>query len=147
MQVLKNSLLWAKSVTCMGYFVVGLSNPFKALTIISLVLLSFSSCKKDRSGDVVFWYTESTAQSLQYGGVSSLTIYVDNEVIGTYSTNLYAAKIPECGSQGSVSVSKDLDKNKSKSFTYTVRDNFNNILWDGSINIESETCLNIELGL
>jgi hypothetical protein len=53
MQVLKNSLLWAKFVTRMSYLIGGLSNPFKALTIISLVLLSFTFSSQNNENAIV----------------------------------------------------------------------------------------------
>lgn len=84
---------------------------------------------------------------MQSDGVSSITVYLDNQIIGTYATNTYAAKVPECGASGSVGITKELGKSKSKQFVYKVTDNFGNILWNGSTTIEAETCLNIELGL
>lgn len=122
----------------------------KAPTLLALVLLSFASCTKedtDKSGSVVFWYGQSTSTSLQAADITSLTIYVDGEIVGTYSTNLYAAKIPDCGAQASVGTTKSLGSSDSKPFTYVVKDNFGNVVWDGSVTLQSNTCITFELSL
>ena len=96
-------------------------------------------------GSVVFWYGESVAAELGDYGITSLTYYVDGEIVGSSAANIYWTGAPECGQNGSITVDKVLGNTKYRSYSYSVRDQNNFALWDGIVNIEAKTCLRFEL--
>ena len=101
------------------------------------------SCQYE--GSVVFWYNKTTSDSLMSYDAQSLTIYVDNQVIGSYATNVYFTSQPDCSTQSVVTTTKDLGPAKSKSYSYKVVDDDGYTWWQGNINIDANTCLALEL--
>ena len=136
-------------------------------TVLSLALVLFTSCKHEGctdvdsvnfdpkanvndgsceyEGSVVFWYNQATADSLQDYDAQSLTISVDNQVIGSYATNVYFAEAPTCKTSSVVTTTEDLGGAKSKSYSYTVTDQDDFVWWSGNINVDANTCTGIEL--
>lgn len=131
-----------------------------------LLTLSFSSCKekgctdKDAKnycedckddgnctyeGKAVFWFNQATADSLINDGATSLTYYINGEVAGSAATNVYWTGAPDCGQSGSVTIVKDLGTSKSKSFTYSVKDQTGFEYFDGTIAFNANTCLATQL--
>ncbi len=110
-----------------------------------------SACKKDDGSCTyqakgVFWYNKKTADSLVANSAASLTFYVDGQVIGSSATTVYYASSPSCGQSGSASVIKNLGTSKSKSFSYSVKDDLGVTHWSGTINLSSSnSCLATEL--
>lgn len=108
-------------------------------------------CKKDDGScsfqaKGVFWYNQTTSQNLIADGATSLTFYVDGQIIGSSGTNVYFTSSPSCGQNGSASVTKDLGKNKSQSFSYSIKDQRGKEYWKGTLNMSSaNACLAISL--
>ncbi len=101
------------------------------------------SCKY--TGEIVFWYNASTSTNLVDYLSESLTFYVDGSVVGSTATSVYWGSAPTCGQNASITVSKDLGTNKSKSFNYYVKDDFDEIIWQGTVNFEANTCTAYQL--
>lgn len=144
---------------------------FKLLSIGLLVVGAtfFTSCKKegctDRDsinfnpdankdngtcqyeGNAVFWYGKTTSKELQYYGVTSLIYYVDGQIVGSSVTSVYWTSRPECGQNGSITVTKNLGGVKNKSYTYSVKDQTGYELWAGVINFTANSCEAVELTL
>lgn len=95
--------------------------------------------------NVVFWYNQATAQALVNNGTSTLTYYVDGEIVGSGAANIYFIRTPECGSNGSITVKKKLGESKSKAYTYEVVDQDGVTVWDGVLNFDANTCLKLQL--
>jgi hypothetical protein len=93
----------------------------------------------------VFWYNASTSTNLVDYLSESLTFYVDGSVVGSTATSVYWGSAPTCGQNASITVSKDLGTNKSKSFNYYVKDDFDEIIWQGTVNFEANTCTAYQL--
>ena len=108
-------------------------------------------CKKDDGSCTyqakgVFWYNKSTSDSLVANSATSLTFYVDGAVIGSSATTVYWSGSPSCGQSGSASVTKNLGTSKSKSYSYSVKDDLGVTHWSGTINLSSSnSCLATEL--
>jgi len=101
------------------------------------------SCEYE--GSIVFWYNKATADSLQADGATSLTFYVDGKVVGSSATSVYWTGKPNCGQNGSITVTKNLGKVKSKSFTYSVKDDTGYEHWKGTVEFKANTCEPIQL--
>jgi hypothetical protein len=108
-------------------------------------------CKKDDGSctykaSVQFWYNQTSSQGLQADGSTSLTYYVDGSIIGSSATSVYFNSDPNCTQNGVVRVSKDLGKEKSKSATYKVVDDFGDIIWEGTVTFDAtKSCTSIQL--
>ncbi len=96
-------------------------------------------------GTVVIWYGQATANNLVNDGSTSLTYYVDNQVVGSSSANIYFTSSPDCGQNGSITVEKDLGNLKQKSFSYKVMDDLGDIIWQGNIDFDATKCTALEL--
>lgn len=138
---------------------------FLALTA---VLLSLTSCKKEEGctdpnatsynpeaevdngtctyeGEVVFWYGENTSIGLDNFGSSSLTFLVDGDIVGSTSSSVFWTSAPNCGDNGSITVTQNLGNVKSRSLTYSIEDQDGYEIWSDIANFEANSCQSIEL--
>ncbi len=97
------------------------------------------------SGEIVFWYNQSTSQALINDAATALTYYVDGKVVGSSATSVYWTGAPECGQAASVTVIKDLGNAKNKSYTFSVQDDMEYEYWSGIANFTANTCVATEL--
>ncbi|CAF0861343.1 unnamed protein product [Rotaria sordida] len=67
------------------------------------------------------------------------------EVIGSTSTSVYWTGVPDCGQNGSVSVSVNLGNKKSKTVSYTVIDDTGWTYWAGNTTVQANTCKSLQL--
>lgn len=109
-----------------------------------------ADAKKDNGtctyeGSVVMWYGESTATNLVNDGATSLKYYVDGQLVGSSSADVYWTAAPECGQTSSVTIEKDLGIAKNKSYDYYVEDQTGWKYWEGTLNFTANTCLALEL--
>jgi hypothetical protein len=96
-------------------------------------------------GSIVFWFNQSTANDLMEDDAISLKYYVDGNLIGSSATSVYWTGAPNCDQSGAVSVTKDLGDTKTKSFTYSVKDQTGFEYWSGNIIFTANTCTAYEL--
>lgn len=97
---------------------------------------------------IQFWYDKATSEALLDEDVSSLTIYVDNEIIGSYAASVYFTSDPDCDEQSVVRSTKNLGKSKTKTSTYKVVDDYGVELWSGTVTYDaSKSCTSIQLGV
>lgn len=96
-------------------------------------------------GEIVFWYDEQTSDSLIADNATALKIYVDNQIEGSYATSVYFTGAPDCGQNSTVTVTKDLGSDKSKTFTYSVKDDTGFEYWSGNTTFVANTCATEQL--
>ena len=101
------------------------------------------SCEYE--GRVVFWCNQATADSLLADGATSLTYYIDGTVAGSSAASVYWTGAPDCGQDGSVTVTKNLGGVKNKTYTYSVKDQTGFEYWTGTVNFTANTCLATQL--
>jgi len=75
-----------------------------------------------------------------FDGLQTLTYNVDEQIVGSTSPSVYWLSAPACGSNGSITITKDLNTAKNKSYTYTVKDNLGFTYWAGILNFEADAC-------
>jgi hypothetical protein len=118
------------------------------LTMASILLMtSLSSCSKETSGELTFWYGSDIPTLASLLSVNSFTFYLDGEIIGSSSASVYSTSSPACGSGGAVSKDVDLDQEDSASLPYRVVDEDGDTWWEGTVKIEDGGCQIIELTL
>ncbi len=112
--------------------------------------VNYSSSSKTDDGScsyeatTTFWYGEATSQSLVADGVTKLTYYIDYEKVGESEADVFWTGQPECGQSGTVTVSTVLI-DPSETHVYSVEDQNGIEQWKGNIDLDANTCLNVEL--
>ena len=96
-------------------------------------------------GSIVFWYNHATADFLLADGATALTYYVNGAVVGSSAASVYWTGAPNCDQSGSVTVKKDLGSVKSKSFTYSIKDQTGYEYYSGSVTFDANTCTSYQL--
>ncbi len=107
-------------------------------------------CKKDDNtctfeGSTVLWYGKTVSDSTQASGITSFSYTIDSKVAGSSASNVYYTVKPTCGENGSITYTKDLGKDKSKTVAYEVKDNTGLVLWSGNVDLKANTCVETEL--
>ena len=96
-------------------------------------------------GSMVVYYDETTSNTLVADDAVSLTYYLDNQVIGSSAANVFFVGNPNCGDNGTISVTKSLGSSKSKSYNLQVIDQTGFIYWDLNVALEANVCLALEI--
>lgn len=96
------------------------------------------SCKY--KGEIVFWYDATTSANLIDYDSMSLKFYVDGNLVGSTASSVFWGSAPACGQNSTITVTKDLGSDKSKSANYFVKDEYDEILWEGTVTFEANTC-------
>lgn len=140
---------------------------FLTLTLILASISVLTSCKKEGcidpdsinfngdakkddgtcqyEGRAVLWYGQATSIGLQNDDATALTFFVDGQVVGSSATSAYWTSGPECGQNGSITVTKNLGGVKSMSYTYSVKDQTGFQYWSGILNFTANSCEAVEL--
>ena len=148
------------------FSLLGLSFPALLLT---LLMTTTTSCKKvegctdsqaknynsyaetdDGSctyqGEVVFWYTEAVSDELiNIDLVTSLAYYVGGELVGSSSSSIYYTTNPNCGDNGTITVTRDLGTSKTKQYAFKVEDPTDGDISGRTITFEANTCITYQL--
>jgi hypothetical protein len=101
------------------------------------------SCQYE--GKEVFWYSQATSDALLADGATALTYYVDGQVVGSSAASVYWTGAPDCDQSGSISVKKSLGSDKTKTYTYSVKDQTGFEYWSGVTNYTANTCVATQL--
>jgi hypothetical protein len=96
-------------------------------------------------GEVVFWHGAAASQMvIDYYG-KSLEFYVDDQLVGSTAAAVYWNGAPNCGQNGSITVTKDLGTVPTRASTYQVYDEDGYMWWSGIVNFNANTCTSFEL--
>lgn len=139
MILISTSLVWD---SCKDKRVKGCTDP-DSVTFDKLAERDDGSCRYE--GQAVIWYDQTASNGLVNDGATALTFYLNGEVIGSSAASVFWAKAPDCGTDGSITVTEDLGKNKSQSFTLSVKDQDSFEYWNTKITIEGNSCLALKL--
>lgn len=97
------------------------------------------------SGEVVFWHGQAVAEFLISDGATGLFYYVNGEMVGSASASTYWTGRPDCGANGSVTVTKELGAVKNKTYSYSIIDQTGYEYASGVVNFTANTCQSVEL--
>jgi hypothetical protein len=110
------------------------------LILIPLFTILLVSCSKEEEGSSVIWYGENTATNLVNDGANSLTYTVNGNIIGSTASTTFYITPPSCGGNGSITYT-----NEPGNYSYNIMDQTGYVYWTGTLNIEDNTCLELEL--
>jgi hypothetical protein len=96
-------------------------------------------------GQVVFWYDQTASAGLVADGASALTFYLNTQVIGSSAATVYWATAPDCGQDGTITVTEDLGKVKTHAYSLSVQDQTGHEYWTSTVNVDANTCLQFQL--
>lgn len=102
-----------------------------------------NSCEYE--GYAVVWYGKETSAGLTADGATALTFYLNGDVVGSSAATVYWASEPECGENGTISITEDLGRNKEKTYTLSVKDQDGFEYWKADMTFIGNSCLALEL--
>jgi hypothetical protein len=97
------------------------------------------------SGAIVFWYDQAASVGLIADGATSLTFYINGQVVDTKPTSTYWTAAPLCGDNGSITVTEDLGKAKTHAYSLNVKDQTGFDYWPATVNVDANTCTQFQL--
>lgn len=95
----------------------------KLFLLLPLVaLLTISSCKKDETEKLTYiiWWDSITASNLRTDGVTSLRIYIDDDLVADESTFYSYSSNIDCDANDAVSKTYTVDKGENELATYRI---------------------------
>ena len=111
--------------------------------------MTFSQCaRKDdkRTASVVFWQSEESAKAYTKKGISELTIYVENQKMGTLNVGSFWGSTPECDVAGAVTYHQRVPKNdEQKKVNFQVKSQIMKVVFEGVAYLEPNSCNNVEI--
>jgi len=96
-------------------------------------------------GAVVFWYDQGASAGLIADSATSLTFYINGEIIGSTATSVFWTAAPTCGQNGSITVTEDLGKLKTQAYKLSVKDQTGFEYWNANVNVTANTCIQFQL--
>ena len=102
-----------------------------------------NSCRYE--GSAVIWYGKDYSASMSLSGTTSLRYFVNEELVGSTDPAVYFSGPPDCGQNGSITVTRDLGSAKNKTYTYRVENQLGATLESGIINFAGGECVKVEL--
>jgi len=96
-------------------------------------------------GSIVFWYNKTTSEFLLSDGAIALTYYVNGSIVGSTDASVYWSGAPDCDQSGSVTIKKDLGSDKTKSFTFSAKDQTGWEYFKGTVDFTANNCTTYQL--
>jgi hypothetical protein len=96
-------------------------------------------------GAFVFWYDQAASTFLMGDSATTLTFYINGAIVGSTATSIYWAAAPNCGQNGSITVTEDLGNVKTQAYTLTVKDQTGFLYWNTVVNFDANTCTQFQL--
>ena len=116
----------------------------KKILILSVLTLVLFGCSKEnprnKEGSVVFFTDKSASDFLTQRNVNTLSFYVNGQYVGSCSAREYWNSIPECGQNGTITVTKNLGNASSLAYEYYIEDERKVKWWSGIVNFVDNTC-------
>jgi hypothetical protein len=122
---------------------------FLTLTLgLALLLPMFtaSSCSKpDNIAKVIIWQGQVNAASWSAFSVTSLTTYVNGELMASQAAGIYFNSTPSCSSNGGMKFDINLKKNTTGKINVIVKGDDDFEYYNEQMDIKSTECNQLEL--
>ncbi len=139
-----------------------MKNLHTLLFAFAFVAMAFTSCKEEGctdasatnfmsdaqkdddsctyEGSLVFWFDDAFATFMENFGATEFRFYLNDDWVGTASTEDFVSAQPTCGDAGVVTVTQDLGRNKNVNFQYSVEDQNGDLVDAGLMAISANGC-------
>jgi hypothetical protein len=125
-----------------------MKNKFLLILIAAAIAVIAPACKKEpikTQGSIVFWQTQSTAQDNTSLGITALYFKVAGKSAGSMGAGTYWNVAPDCGAGSAVTFIMDLGGESSQTVSYIVNDQDGDLVYDGTVTISNDQCIQMEL--
>jgi hypothetical protein len=96
-------------------------------------------------GYIVFWYSQAASAGLIADGATALTFYLNDQLVGSSAASVYWTTAPDCGQNGSITVTEDLENVKNHLYSLSVKDQTGFEYWTGTVSVDGNTCSQYQL--
>ena len=111
-----------------------------------LPMFTASSCAKpDNIAKVILWQGQANASSWSALSVTSLTTYVNGELMASQAANIYFSSQPSCSSNGGMKFDINLKKNTTGRINVIVKGDNDVEYYNEQLDIKSTDCNQLEL--
>jgi len=122
---------------------------FLTLTLgLALLLPMFtaSSCAKpDNIAKVIIWQGQANATSWSAFSVTSLTTYVNGELMASQAAGIYFNSTPSCASNGGMKFDINLKKNTTAKINVIIKGDDGVEYYNEQLDVKSTECNQLEL--
>lgn len=111
-----------------------------------LLIFTAQACKKEpvaKKASVVFWQTQSTANTNTAAGSTTYFFYVAGNYLTSRSASEYWNTVPDCDNVNAARYSEDITSEKS--VVVTVKDQDGDIIYNFAATLKPGVCLQQEL--
>ncbi|WP_343604869.1 hypothetical protein [Fluviicola sp.] len=117
----------------------------KKLIILSFCVFSLLACtKKKFTGTYSFWYNTEVANDLSAYGITSLSLYVDEQFVKTIDASKHYTGDPGCGT-GNFVYEESMFKKENRTHYYKIYDQTNSLIWHGPFMMSQKECNSLQL--
>lgn len=112
-------------------------------------MFSLNSCKKEENntGRIIVWQAKANAEDNTANGITSFKLFVGGKLSGSMAADLFWNVAPDCGNTSAMNATWDLGTKTSQTVTYEIKDQDDNVVYNGTITVEKDVCKQLELTL
>lgn len=111
-----------------------------------LPMFTASSCSKpDNIAKVIIWQGQANAASWSAFSVTSLTTFVNGELMASQAAGIYFNSIPSCTSNGGMKFDINLKKNTTGKINLIIKGDDGVEYYNEQLDIKSTECNQLEL--
>ncbi|MNJ92143.1 hypothetical protein D3C87_98020 [compost metagenome] len=111
----------------------------KKAIILSICIISAMACTKEKfTGTHSFWYNKQTAEDLLAYGITSLTLYIDDNQLETINAYDHFTVDPGCGN-GNFVYTNSMFKRENETHVYKIKDQTDSLIWQGTFMMSQKT--------
>lgn len=111
-----------------------------------LPMFTASSCSKpDNIAKVIVWQGQANAASWNVVSVTSLTTYVNGELMASQAAGIYFNSTPSCASNGGMKFDINLKKNTTVKINVIIKGDDGVEYYNEQLDVKSTECNQLEL--
>jgi hypothetical protein len=104
-----------------------------------------SEAKKDDGsctykGNLVMWFDANKTIEYSATGTSTLSFYLNSELVGTLALTDFLTNAPICGGAQAITVQRDLGSSSSANYSLQIKGSTNQVLDNYTVTIKAKKC-------
>ena len=96
-------------------------------------------------GDVIFWTTIATRDSLLSLGHTMLRFELEGVLVDSMATSTFSASTGDCNSAGAITIPRTMVGNTERTYKYRVKGNAFATVYEGFVTVEADDCAAVKL--